>query len=80
MDKVYNLFLRFVLNMANNMTGRFMPQVDELAKNNEPLKEIKERVSKATQLLYIIIFVVVFGLIVYATKQLFYLLTKKRKK
>ena len=78
MDKIWAYIVKLSLNVCNNMTGRLIPQVDELAKSQNPTEEIKEKVSTVTKFIWFVAVFIIFGLIIFAIKQIINLIKSKR--
>jgi hypothetical protein len=79
MDKAWNYFLRFIFYSVDNMTGRLIPQVHEIASNPEPVKEIGQRVSNVSKVISFIVFGIIVTLIVYAIKNLVQTFKSKKR-
>ena len=78
MDKAWNYFLRIIFQTVDNMTGRLVPQVHEIASNPEPVKEIGQRVSTVSKFISFIVFGIIVVLVVYAIKNLVQTIKKKK--
>ena len=76
MDKIWSFIVKGLLVFADNMTGRLMPGIHEIASKPDPVDQIRNDVAAKTKFIPVIIGLVILGMLVYAIKSIINLITK----